>query len=102
MNSDSSFKILYPNAKRVPVIFDGTTYQLPAGMNLAAALLSAGIRCFRVTAAKQSPRGPYCMMGTCYDCLVEIDAVTQQACMTKVTDGLVVNPVRIPEPDNHE
>ena len=33
---------------------------------------------------------PFCMMGACYDCLVEIDGRIVQACMRPATDGLIV------------
>jgi predicted molibdopterin-dependent oxidoreductase YjgC len=31
------------------------------------------------------------MMGACFECLVDIDGVTRQACMVGVSEGLVVN-----------
>ncbi len=38
-----------------------------------------------------SARGPYCMMGVCFDCLVEIDGEgNRQACMIEARDGMVV------------
>ena len=38
-----------------------------------------------------SPRGPFCMMGVCFDCLVEVDGVPNvQGCMTLVSDGMQV------------
>jgi predicted molibdopterin-dependent oxidoreductase YjgC len=72
----------------VSICFDGVHFMLPAGENLAGALLSAGIMPFRHTPASGAPRGPYCMMGACYDCLVEVDGVNRQACMLQVTEGL--------------
>ena len=68
---------------------------LADGMNLAAALLGAGKRAFRATPVSGAPRGPFCMMGACFDCLVEIDGVTVQACQEQVRAGLVVG--RAPE-----
>lgn len=75
---------------RVHVDFDGTALLLPDGANLAAALLGAGVEAFRNTPASGAPRGPFCMMGACFDCLVDIDGVTRQACMIEVTEGLIV------------
>ena len=35
------------------------------------------------------PRAPWCMMGVCFECLVEIDgAAGRQACMIEVRDGM--------------
>ncbi|WP_319568311.1 (2Fe-2S)-binding protein [Cohaesibacter marisflavi] len=74
----------------VPVRFDGQDYMLPEGANLAASLLAAGVSVFRNTPATGAPRGPFCMMGVCYDCLVNIDGMTQQACQTSVEANMNV------------
>lgn len=73
---------------RVSVTFDGRALDLPEGANLAAALLAAGVDVFRHTPVSGAPRAPFCMMGACFDCLVEIGGVTRQACMLEVTAGL--------------
>ena len=70
--------------------FDGEAIEARAGETIAAALLAAGRDWLRLTPVSQSRRGPFCLMGTCYDCLVRIDGETVQACMTPVSDGLVV------------
>lgn len=78
------------NAPRVVVTWDGTALSLPEGSNLAAALLAAGVEAFRHTPVSGAPRAPFCMMGACFDCLVEIDGVTRQACMLEVIEGMVI------------
>jgi predicted molibdopterin-dependent oxidoreductase YjgC len=76
----------------VRVTFDGQPLDLPEGANLAAALLAAGVSVLRHTPVSGSPRAPFCMMGACFDCLVEIDGVTRQACMIEVAAGLEIHP----------
>ncbi|MCA1777425.1 MAG: (2Fe-2S)-binding protein [Loktanella sp.] len=78
------------DASRVVVTFDGVALDLPEGANLAAALLAAGVDHFRRTPVSGAPRGPFCMMGACFDCLVEIDGVVRQACMIEVAEGMRV------------
>ncbi|PUB17355.1 (2Fe-2S)-binding protein [Yoonia sediminilitoris] len=78
------------NGPRVNVTLDGMALSLPRGANLAAALLAAGVGVFRRTPVSNAPRGPFCMMGACFDCLIEIDGTTRQACMIEVTDGLEI------------
>ncbi|MCV0427444.1 MAG: (2Fe-2S)-binding protein [Roseibium sp.] len=85
------------SGRQVTFNFDGREFTAQEGTPLAAALLGAGVSEFRSTPVSASPRGPFCMMGACFDCLVQIDDVTVQACMTPVRDGLVVK--RIPRPD---
>lgn len=75
---------------RVPVSFDGEPLELREGENLAAELLAAGVRSLRHTPVSGTPRGPFCMMGACFDCLVEIDGVQRQACMVEVSHGLEI------------
>ncbi|WP_259400250.1 (2Fe-2S)-binding protein [Roseovarius sp. SCSIO 43702] len=91
MSTDSTFLETEPGGARVRVWFDGTPLDLPEGANLAGALLVAGVSRFRDTPVSGAPRGPFCMMGACFDCLVEIDGVTRQACMTEVRDGLHIS-----------
>jgi predicted molibdopterin-dependent oxidoreductase YjgC len=74
----------------VSVNFDGEELRLGEGENLAAGLLAAGIGVFRRTPVSGAPRAPYCMMGACFECLVEVDGVSVQACMVTVRPGLVV------------
>jgi len=86
------FKSTMPeNGKIVHLHFDGEAITAFDGDNLAAALLRAGKTQFR-TAVKNDPRGPYCMMGVCFECLVEIDGrPNQQACQIIVRDGMTIH-----------
>ena len=72
----------------VSVSIDGKAVTVPAGASVAAALLLAGSLPSRTTAVSHAPRAPYCMMGVCFECLVEIDGIPdRQACMIAVTEG---------------
>jgi hypothetical protein len=79
-----------PQGARVPVRFEGADLMLPLAENLAAALLVAGVMPFRHTPVSAAPRGPFCMMGACFDCLIEVDGTTCRACMLQVTEGLEI------------
>lgn len=69
--------------------FNDQPLAVPAGRSVAAALLAAGVSRFRATPVSGSPRAPYCMMGACFECLVEIDGVpSRQSCMVEVKDGM--------------
>jgi D-hydroxyproline dehydrogenase subunit gamma len=76
---------------QVTFTFDGTPIVASAGDSVAAALLAAGIRACRTTPVSGAPRGPYCMMGVCFECLVRIDGVgNRQGCLVPVQDGMKV------------
>lgn len=73
----------------VTVSLDGQPVILPADASLAAGLIAAGVTRFRNTGVSGAPRAPYCMMGVCYECLVEIDDMpSQQACLTRPSEGM--------------
>ena len=75
----------------VTVTIEDRQVTVPSSDSVAAAMLSAGIEYTRITPLNGAHRAPYCMMGTCFDCLVEIDGVpNQQACQTKVREGMIV------------
>jgi predicted molibdopterin-dependent oxidoreductase YjgC len=76
-------------AAAVPVTIDGEPFIARAGDSVAAALLAGGRPSFRTTPVTGSPRGPYCLMGTCFDCLVTVDGVRdRQACLIPVAAGM--------------
>jgi predicted molibdopterin-dependent oxidoreductase YjgC len=53
------------------------------GETLATAMMANGMRVIRHTAIKGSPRGLYCGMGICYDCLITVNGRTNvRACQT--------------------
>ena len=86
------FKKLHDDgAGRVTVTIDGREVQVPAGETVAAAALIHGLQPFRTSAVSGAPRAPYCMMGACFDCLVEIDGTpNRQACQVRVADGMAI------------
>jgi D-hydroxyproline dehydrogenase subunit gamma len=91
MTSKPLFKTLNDADGAVHIWFDDRSMRVPGGRSVAAALLTAGVSRFRATPVCGSPRGPYCMMGACFDCLVEIDGVpSRQSCMVTVRDGMHV------------
>jgi len=76
----------------VTIVVDGTPVPARAGDSVAAALLGAGLRAFRETAVSGAPRGPFCMMGTCFDCVVTVDGRRNvQACLARVADGMRID-----------
>jgi len=92
---DSGFRRLDEAGAPVSLEIEGVAVTARAGDTVAAAMLAAGILVGRETPVSGAPRGPFCMMGTCFDCLVEIDGEpNRQACMTPVAPGMRVRRVR--------
>jgi hypothetical protein len=73
----------------IPVGVEGRRVLVPAGASAAAAVLLAGFASIRDTPVGGDERGPYCMMGICFDCLAEIDGVpNRQSCMVAAQAGM--------------
>lgn len=62
--------------------FDGEPVAAAPGQTVAAALWAVGVRSWRATRDAGGPRGLFCGIGACFDCLVTIDgAPNQRACL---------------------
>ena len=71
--------------------FNAEPIQAYPGETIAAALLAAGIRALRRTAKSGAPRGIFCGMGVCFDCLVVVDGRPHlRACLTEARPGMHV------------
>ncbi len=74
----------------VTITVDGVPLQAYLGETIAGALLANGQRAWRRTESGK-PRGLFCGMGICFDCLVTVDGVSNvRACITPVSDGMVI------------
>lgn len=84
----------------VAIRFNGRPLEIPAGPSLAASLMAAGVRRFRRSPISGKSRAPYCMMGVCFECLLEIDGVpNRQGCFVSVRAGMNVRTQdELPEP----
>jgi predicted molibdopterin-dependent oxidoreductase YjgC len=80
----------------VAFTFDGRAVTGRAGQSVAIALWDAGIRTLRRSPRDGAPRGMFCAIGICQECVVMIDGVRRPGCTTLVQPGLRVLPV--PDP----
>lgn len=75
----------------ISITFDGEPLSACTGESIAAALCRSNIASCRVTAKSSAPRGYYCGMGVCFECLVEVDGTPGlRACRTTVKPGMRV------------
>ncbi len=73
------------------VTLDRREVSLPGDASVAAGLLGQGEILSRISPASGEPRSPHCLMGVCCECMMEIDGVKRQACMTTPKPGMVIN-----------
>ena len=68
--------------------FDGRYLTAPAGMTVAGALLANGVRAWRTTRRGGQRRGLFCGIGTCFDCLVDVNGEQAvRACLRPLSEG---------------
>jgi aerobic-type carbon monoxide dehydrogenase small subunit (CoxS/CutS family) len=71
-------------------VVDDRAVRAHIGETVAAALVADGAPALRRTRGG-APRGLYCGMGVCFECLVVVDGVPNtRACMTWVRDGMEI------------
>ena len=74
--------------ERVSFTFDGAPMAAQRGQTVAAALLAGGVSSWRVTRSGGRPRGLFCGIGACFDCLVDVnDDRCVRACLIPLHDG---------------
>lgn len=68
--------------------FNGQRIEALDGETVGAALSAAGVTTVRHTLSG-APRGLFCGMGACFDCVVTVDRrIGQRACMTRAVEGM--------------
>jgi D-hydroxyproline dehydrogenase subunit gamma len=78
--------------QRLTVFINGAAVAVPPGFTAAAAMLLHGETATRTTPVSGEARAPYCMMGVCFECLMEINgAPNQQGCLVIVSEGMRIN-----------
>lgn len=79
-------------AQPLRFVLDGRDVEGVEGDTVASALLALGVRAFRRNPATGEARGPFCLIGACFECLVEIDGLPgRRACLTTLRAGMRVN-----------
>jgi predicted molibdopterin-dependent oxidoreductase YjgC len=87
---DLRFQGAFKRGHQVEIVVDGERLVAFEGETLATSLWASGKKQFRRT-PRSSPRGVFCGMGICYDCVMTVDGVPNtRACMTPVRDGMRV------------
>lgn len=76
---------------KIQIIVDGKPYFAYEGEMIAAALIANSIKAFRYTKHQHKPRGIYCGIGRCTDCIMIVDGVPNvRTCVTPVKNGMII------------
>jgi predicted molibdopterin-dependent oxidoreductase YjgC len=77
--------------RRLTFVFDGKEMTGLEGEPIAAALRAAGVMTHRYTKKRQSPRGVFCAIGRCTDCVMIVNGRPNvRTCVTPLEDGMIV------------
>jgi len=77
--------------KKVKIIVDGQEMEAYEGEMIAAALLAQGKKIFRYTKKYQEPRGVFCAIGRCTDCVMTVNGIPNiRTCVTPIEEGMKV------------
>jgi len=81
----------YQKSKKVTIIVNGKKMTAYEGEPIAAALVASGLKVFRRTLKMHNPRGIYCAIGRCTDCIMNVDGHPSiRTCVTPVKEGMVI------------
>lgn len=77
--------------KKVTIYYHDIPLEAYEGEPIASALMAAGIRVMRTTAKRKEPRGIFCAIGRCTDCMMIVNGIPNtRTCVTKVEDAMRV------------
>lgn len=80
-----------PEVRRVTIEVDGHPIEAREGEPILAALYAHGFKTCRTTEKRDDPRGLFCGLGRCTDCVMVVDGVPNvRTCVTPVRDGMRV------------
>jgi len=77
--------------KKIRIYVDGKEMEAHEGDIIASALLSNGKKVFRLTMKEKKPRGVFCAIGRCTDCIMIVDGIPNvRTCITPVKEGMKI------------
>ena len=84
-----------PDRKTITILVDGREIEAFEGESIAAAMYAAGLRVHRITPKNGEPRGVFCNIGRCTDCIMKVDGQPNvRTCVTRVKEGMVVESLK--------
>lgn len=81
----------FEKGEPVTFFYDGKEMKGYEGEPVAMALRANGVLCFRKTARFHQPRGIFCAIGRCTDCVMIVNGTPNtRTCMTGLKEGMTV------------
>lgn len=81
----------YEKGEKVKFCYDGMEMEGYEGEPIASALMAAGIKVHRHTKKKGLPRGIFCAIGRCTDCVMVVNGeINVRTCITPLREGMKI------------
>jgi len=93
MNRISAHPILgnIEKGQKVTFFMDGKLMEGYEGEPIAVALKASGVMIHRYTQKNHEPRGIFCAIGRCTDCVMIVDGVPNiRTCITPLVSGMMI------------
>ena len=74
----------------VTVNIDGCEVKAPVGEILAVTLFVNRKLTLKYSSRKKEPRGFFCLMGSCQECLVQVNDRIVPSCQVVVEEGIII------------
>ena len=80
-----------PKKKKITIYIDNKPVEAMEGDTIGSALWANGIKTCRYTPKNREPRGVFCCIGRCNDCIMTVDGIPNiRSCITPVKDGMKI------------
>lgn len=91
MDQDRRIDASVARGAEIEITVDGHPLRAYEGETVAAALMATGRRALRTTSRRGEPRGLYCGIGLCFECVMTVDGRPNvRTCQLRVRPGLRV------------
>ena len=78
--------------EEIEIVVDGKKVKAYKGESIATSLIASGIKVFRYTSKFNEPRGIFCAIGRCTDCVMDVNGRPNvRTCITPVEKNMVIN-----------
>ena len=77
----------------IKIKFNGKELKALKGEPIAVAIMANNIKTLRRTRKYYEPRGIFCAIGRCTDCIMQVDGIPNiRTCITPAKDGMEIVP----------
>lgn len=93
MTKDLREKNVYDRGKLVKIYFNGKKILAYEGENLASALHASNKKILRFSPNLNMPRGVFCLIGSCQECLLLVNGKRKLACLTYIKENMLIKSI---------